>query len=75
MIKMYKITGDMAKVDREKFFFRSQNTRTRDHAMKLKLVGRRFKRDKRKNTFKQHIITLWNSLSQDLVITTNGCFK
>lgn len=39
--------------------------------MKLKLAGRRCRRDKRKNTFKQYIITLWNSLSQDLGITTN----
>ena len=59
----------MENVDRETFFSRSQNTRTRGHPMKL--VGGRSRTNKRKDFFTQRIIKLWNSLTQDVVMATN----
>ena len=57
-------------VDRETFFSLSQNTRTqRGHPMKL--TGGRSRTNKTKDFFTQHIVKLWNSLPQDVVMATN----
>ena len=61
---MYKIMHGVVNVDREAFFSLSQNNRTQDHP--IKLIGGRFRTNKRKYFFTQHIVKLWNSLSQDV---------
>ena len=67
MIEGYKI---MPGVERETFFSLSQNTRTQwGHPMKL--VGGRSRTNKRKDVFTQHVVKLWNSLPQDVVMATN----
>ena len=37
----------------------------------MKLMGGRSRKNKRKDFFKQHILTLWNSLPQDVVMAIN----
>ena len=59
----------MIEVDRETFFFLSHNSRTQGHPMKL--IGGRFRTDKRKYFFAQCIVLQWNSLPQDVVMATN----
>ena len=57
MIEVYKIMHVVENVDREAFFSLSQNTRTLwGHPMKL--TGGRFRTEKRKSFFTQHIVKL-----------------
>ena len=37
----------------------------------MKLTGGRYRTDNRKYFFRQRIVNLWNSLSQDVVMATN----
>ena len=69
MIQLYKIMHGVENVTRETFFSLSQNTRTQGHPMKL--IGGRFRTNKRKYFFTQCIVKLWNSLPQDVVMATN----
>ena len=69
MIEVCKIMHGVENVDRETFFSLSQNTRTRSHPMKL--FGGRSRTNRRKYLFTQHIVKLWNSLPQDVVMATN----
>lgn len=52
----------MQRVNREKLFSLSHNTRSWGHLPKLK--GGRFRVDKRKYFFTQYILNLWNLLKQ-----------
>ena len=70
MIEVYKIMHGVENVDRETFFSLSQNTRTQ-WGQPMKLIGGRFRTNKRKYFFRQHIVKLWNSLPQDVVMATN----
>ena len=65
---MYKIMQGMDKVDRGKLFSLSRSTRTRGHPLRLS-VGR-VRTDKRKYFFTQHVVSLWNSLPQDVVMAS-----
>ena len=58
----------MDKVDRVKLFSLSYNTRTRGHPLKWS-VGR-VRIDKRKYFFTQRVVSLWNSLPQDVVMAS-----
>ena len=68
MIEMDKIMQRMDKVDRKKLFSLSHNTRTRGHPFKLS-VGR-VRTDKRNNFIIQCVVSLWNFLPQDVVMTS-----
>ena len=68
VVEVYKIMHGVEKVDRETFFSLTQNSRTRGHPMKL--TGGRSRTNKRKYFFTQHIVKLWNSLPQDVVMAT-----
>ena len=69
MIEMYKIMQGMDKVDRGKLFSLACNNRNRGHPLQLS-VGR-VRTDKRKSFLTQCGVSLWNSLSQD-VVTASG---
>ena len=68
LIETSKIIQGMDKVDRGKLFPLSHNTRTRGHPLQLS-VGR-VRTDKRKYFFTQPVVILWNSLPQDVVMTS-----
>ena len=68
MIEVYKIMHGVENVDK-KTSPPSQNTRTWGHPMKL--IGGRSRTNKRKYFFTQHIVKLWNSVPQDVVMDTN----
>ena len=68
-IEGYKIMHGVENVDRETFFSLSHNTRTWGHPMNL--IGGRFRTDKRKEFFTQHIVKLWNPLPQDVVMVSH----
>uniref|UniRef100_A0A452GYU9 Golgi SNAP receptor complex member 2 n=1 Tax=Gopherus agassizii TaxID=38772 RepID=A0A452GYU9_9SAUR len=53
------------KLNKEVLFTLFHKTRTRNHQMKL--MGSRFKTNKRKFFFTQHTVSLWNSLPEDAV--------
>lgn len=67
--EVYKIMHDVERVDREKLFSPSHKTRTQDHPQKLK--GGRFRSNQRRYFFIQHMVNLWNSLTQDVVTAAN----
>ena len=69
MIEVYKIMHGVENVDRETFLSLFQNTRTRGHPMKLN--GGSSRTNKGKYVFTQHIVKLWNSVPQDVVMATN----
>ena len=69
LIETYKIIQGMNKVDRRKLFYLSCNTRTRGHPLQLN-VGR-VRTDQRKDFFTQQVVSLWNSLPQDVVISSD----
>lgn len=62
MIEFYKIMSGMETVGRKKLFSVSHNTKIQGQPVKLK--DGRF----RKNFITQHVMKLWNSLLQDVVI-------
>ena len=68
MFETYKIMQGMSKVDRGKLFSLSQNTRTRGHTLKLR--AGRVRTDKRKYFFTKRVVSLWNSLPQDVVMAS-----
>uniref|UniRef100_K7EYK2 Reverse transcriptase domain-containing protein n=2 Tax=Pelodiscus sinensis TaxID=13735 RepID=K7EYK2_PELSI len=65
MIEVYKIMSGVERADKEKLFISSHNRRTRGHQMKL--MGSRFKTNKRKFFFTQRVVNLWNSLPEEAV--------
>ena len=67
MTETYKIMQGMDKVERGKLFLLSRDTRTRGHLLKLS-VGR-VRRDQ-KYFFTQHVVKVWNSLPQDMVMAS-----
>ena len=68
MIETYKIMQGMDQVDRGKLFSLSRNARTRGHPRKWS-VGRVIT-DIGKYFFTQRVVSLWNSLSQDVVMAS-----
>ena len=68
MIETYRIMQGVDKVDRGKFFSLSHNIRTRGYPLILS-VGR-VGTDKRKYFFIQCVISLWNSLPQNVVMAS-----
>uniref|UniRef100_K7F1Z4 Reverse transcriptase domain-containing protein n=1 Tax=Pelodiscus sinensis TaxID=13735 RepID=K7F1Z4_PELSI len=65
MLEVYKIMSGVERADKEKLFISSHNRRTRGHQMKL--MGSRFKTNKRKFFFTQRVVNLWNSLPEEAV--------
>uniref|UniRef100_K7GG65 Reverse transcriptase domain-containing protein n=1 Tax=Pelodiscus sinensis TaxID=13735 RepID=K7GG65_PELSI len=65
MIEVYKIMNGVERADKEKLFISSLYRRTRGHQMKL--MGSRFKTNKRKFFFTQRVVNLWNSLPEEAV--------
>ena len=63
MIEVSKIMSDIEKVDKEKLFTYSHNTRTRGHQMKL--ISSTFKTNKKVFFHTTH--NLWNSLPEEVV--------
>ena len=68
MMEMYKIMQGMDKVDKGKLFSLSHNTRTRGHPLHLS-VGR-VTTDERKYLLTQYVVSLWNTLPQDVVMAS-----
>ena len=68
MTETNKIMQEMAKVDGGKLFSFSCNTRTRGHPLELS-VGR-VRTDERNYFFIQHVVSLWNSLPQDVMMAS-----
>ena len=68
MMETYKIMQGMDQVDRGKLFSLSRHTRTRGHPLQLS-VGR-MRTDKIKDLFTQCVVSLWNSLPQDVVMAS-----
>ena len=68
MIETYKIMHGKDRVEKERLFSLSHNTRTRGHPLKLS-VGR-VRTDKRKYFFTHRVISLWNSLPQEVVMAS-----
>ena len=68
MIERHKIMQGMGKVDRGKFFSLSCNTRIRGHPLNLS-VGR-VRTDQGKHFFTQYVVSMWNSLPQDVVMAS-----
>ena len=69
MIEMYKIMQGIDNMDRGKLISLSRNTRTRGQPLKLS-VGR-VRSDKRKSFFTQRVVSLWNSLPQDVMMASS----
>ena len=68
LIESYKVMQGTGRVDRGKLFSLSLNSRIRGHPLKLS-VGR-VRTDKRKYFFTQRVVSLWNSLPQDVVMAS-----
>jgi len=65
MIEVFKLTKGFSKIDRNKLFNYSVDTRTRGHAFKL--VKDRPRLDVRKNFFSHRVVNIWNALPSDVV--------
>ena len=70
-MEVYKMMHGVENVDRETFFSLFQNTRNQWIFHSMKLIGGRFRTNKRKDFFTQCIVKLWSSLPQDVVMATN----
>jgi len=64
-IKSYRILRGLDRVDVERMFPLVGKDRTRGHNVRLK--GRSFKTEMRRNFFSQRVLNLWNSLPQRAV--------
>ena len=65
MIEVFKILKGFSKVNYNKWFTLSVNSRTRGHS--LKLAKSRSRLDIRKNFFSQRVVNEWNSLPCEVV--------
>ena len=71
LIETFKILTGKVKLDPDKFFQRDEGQRTRGH--QLKLQKKRVTQYARANFFSNRVISLWNSLPEQVVAakTTN----
>eukprot|EP00061_Rhincodon_typus_P016457 g44685.t1 len=65
LIETYRIPSGLDTVDVEKTFPLVGETRTRGHSLRVK--GRSFRTEVRRNFFSQRLVSLWNSLLQKVV--------
>ena len=74
LIETYKILTGRVKVNPDQFFERSQESRTRGHALKLK--KRRALHQARSMFFANRVVTKWNNLPQEVVTApSTNAFK
>ena len=74
IIETYRILRGLDRVDMKRMFPRVGKTRTKGHNLRLK--GRSFKTEMRRNFFSQRMVNLWNSLPQRAVeVRSLGVFK
>ena len=65
LIETYRILRGLDRMEVERMFPLVGKTRTRGHNLRLK--GRSFKTEMRRNFFSQRVVNLWNSLPQKAV--------
>ena len=65
LIETYKILKGIDRVDAERLFPPAGVSRTRGHSLRIR--GRSFKTEMRRNFFTQRVVNLWNSLPQRAV--------
>ena len=65
LIETYKILTGLDRVDSERMFPMVGEPRTRGHSLRIR--GKPFRNEVRENFFTQRVVSVWNSLSQNVV--------
>ena len=65
LIETYKILAGLDRLDSERMFPMAGEPRTRGHSLRIR--GKPFRTEMRKNFFTQRVVGLWNSLPQRAV--------
>ena len=65
LIETYKILKGLERLDAGRLFPMLGESRTRGHSLRIR--GRPFRMEMRKNFFSQRVVNLWNSLPQKAV--------
>ena len=64
-----RVVKGLDRVDVERMFPLVEESRTRGHSLRIK--GRSFRKEMRRNFFSQRVVNLWNSLPQKAVEATS----
>ena len=65
LIETYKILTGLDRIDSERMFPKAGESRTRGHSLKIR--GKPFRTEVRRNISTQRVLNVWNSLPQNVV--------
>eukprot|EP00061_Rhincodon_typus_P003391 g19968.t1 len=69
LIETYEVLMELDRLDVGRLFLMLEKSRTWDHSLRIR--GKPFKAEMRKNFFSQRVVKLWNSFPQEAVVASS----